>query len=469
MSLRILIDLQGAQNGSRHRGIGRYSLALAKGIARNAGEHRVFILLNGLFPETIAEIQAAFANILTEDRFLVFKSPGPVAELKLENTWRRRAAEILREYVIDTLSADVLLITSMVEGAVDDTITSFPALRSKVSTAAVIYDLIPLKDNNHIKGVAEKRWYRGKIDALRRVDCLFAISQSTMNDAIRLLDVDPIRIRNILAAVDSCLSSTVTSSIYSDYVARRFGINRRYLMYSSAFEARKNFQGLIRAYGTLPAVIRSEYQLVLVCKLDYSGREELTALATSIGLAPKDMILTGFVPDDDLLALYTACHLFVFPSFSEGFGLPALEAMTCGTPTIGSNATSVPEVIGRDDALFDPSSVKGMTALILKALTNAEFYQSLKAHARTQAARFSWDETALRAISAMEELAAQCDSRSAPLPSEATKRRNLMEALGEVSREFTPNDLEILDLARSIDANDCAVRHLRASAAFGAA
>jgi glycosyltransferase involved in cell wall biosynthesis len=467
MSLRILIDLQGAQNGSRHRGIGRYSLALAKGIVRNAGKHRIFILLNGLFPDTIAEIQSSFATILPEDQFLVFKSPGPVAELTVENAWRRRAAEVLREYVISTLLPDALLVTSMVEGGVDDTVTSFARLRSTVPTAAVIYDLIPLMDiDRYFKGEAENRWYHGKIDALRRVDYLFAISQSTMNDAIKLLCVDPMRIVNISSAAENCFSSTVASSSNWGSLAKRFGINRRYLMHSSAFDHRKNFQGLIRAYTALPARIRSDYQLVLVCKLDFSGREELTALAVNVGLAPQDIVLTGFVSDNDLIALYSACHLFVFPSFTEGFGLPALEAMSCGTPTIGSNTTSVPEVIGREDALFDPSSVKEMTALMFKALTNAEFYQSLKAHAKTQAAKFSWDETALRAIDGMEKLVRSLPS--APVLSEATKRRNLMESLAEVSREFAPDDLEILDLARSIDANASAVTRLQTSAAFGA-
>src|SRR5258708_28381181 len=109
--MRILIDLQGAQNGSRYRGIGRYSLALAKAISKNAGAHQVFILLNGLFPESIEDVRASFFETLAADRFLIFTAPGPVAELRPENTWRRRTAEILREYVIDPFSPDALLFT----------------------------------------------------------------------------------------------------------------------------------------------------------------------------------------------------------------------------------------------------------------------------------------------------------------------------------------------------------------------
>jgi hypothetical protein len=212
MPLRILIDLQGAQNGSRYRGIGRYSLALAKGIARNAGEHKVFILLNGLFSATIADIRASFSGILAEDRFLVFTSPGPVNELRSENAWRRRTAEILREYVIDALLPDVVLITSMVEGAEDDTITSLASIRSTVAAAAIVYDLIPLADpDRYIGWEPAKLWYHGKIDSLRRADLLLAISQATMNESIRMLNIEPSRIKNISSAADASFSSANVS------------------------------------------------------------------------------------------------------------------------------------------------------------------------------------------------------------------------------------------------------------------
>jgi O-antigen biosynthesis alpha-1,2-mannosyltransferase len=466
--MRILIDLQGAQNGSRDRGIGRYSLAIAKGIARNAGDHAVFILLNGLFPDTIEDLRASFSDLLPADRFLIFTAPGPVSELKSENDWRRCTAEIMREHVIDMLSPDAILVTSMVDGSKDDTVTSVGWIRSSVPAAAIMYDLIPLSDPERYIGWEPARlWYHNKIDSFRRADLLLAISQSAANEAIELLGAEPRRVKTILSAADDSFSSRGVSASAAAAVAKTCGIVRRYLMHSSAFEERKNFQGLIRAYAALPASVRADYQLVLVCKLDASGRNQLTTLASSLGLRPNDLVLTGFVPDQVLIALYSACHLFVFPSFHEGFGLPALEAMSCGTPTIGSNATSVPEVIGRDDALFDPASVPEMSALILKALTDTGFYQSLQAHARTQARKFSWDETARRAISGLEEMASWSRQSRDGLETLAAKRAKLLEAVAEVARHTQPSDRELLALARSLEANLNAVGRLKASADFG--
>jgi glycosyltransferase involved in cell wall biosynthesis len=454
MSLRILIDLQGAQNTSKHRGIGRYSLALALGIARNAVDHEIFILLNGLFADSIEEIKAAFANVLAEDRFLIFMAPGPVAESDPKNAWRRRSAELLREYMIDAFAPDVTLITSMIEGADDDSVTSLGMLESNVVATAVIYDLIPLmRPADYLGTESSSRWYYGKLDSLRRANHFLAISNSARLEACTLLNINSSRITNISSAADSVFSSNRVTSDQSVSVAKRFGIVRKYLMHAGVFDKRKNFDGLIRAFAALPERIRAEYQLVYVCSIDANGRRELSSLASNAGLTPGQFVITGYVPDDVLIALYASCHLFVYPSHHEGFGLPPLEAMKCGAPAIGSRSSSVPEVIGRDDALFDPSSIESMTALIQKALTDEDFYNSLKIHARNHSAKFSWDATAVRAIRSMED---SMNDRVPGLsvPSRAQKRSLFMKALAKIAIELSPTDFEILELARCIDIND---------------
>lgn len=127
-------------------------------------------------------------------------------------------------------------------------------------------------------------------------------------------------------------------------------------MYGGGIDYRKNIEGLIRAYARLPLQTRKDHQLAIVCSIRDVDRWRLVELAKEHGIDEKDLILTGFVSDEDLLALYNLCKIFVFPSWHEGFGLPALEAMACGRAVIGSNCSSLPEVIGRSDALFDPKN-----------------------------------------------------------------------------------------------------------------
>jgi len=112
------------------------------------------------------------------------------------------------------------------------------------------------------------------------------------------------------------------------------------VLYSGGFEERKNVRNLILAFARLPQSLRDAYQLILVGRLDAHERKGLLRYCARCGLRERDVVLPGFLSDDELVAFYNLCELFVFPSFHEGFGLPALEAMACGAAVIGSNATA---------------------------------------------------------------------------------------------------------------------------------
>lgn len=143
--MRIVIDLQGAQTrGSRFRGIGRYSLGIAKAIARNRGKHEVIIALNGLFPETIEPIRSVFAGLLAQENIQVWYAPGPVCESKQANKRRYNTAEHIREVFLESLGPDVIFITSPFEGWSDEAVISIGASTSRIPTVVTMHDLIPL-------------------------------------------------------------------------------------------------------------------------------------------------------------------------------------------------------------------------------------------------------------------------------------------------------------------------------------
>jgi glycosyltransferase involved in cell wall biosynthesis len=468
--MRLLIDLQGCQNGSRHRGIGRYSLSLTKALVRNAGEHEVFVLLNGLFEDAGEGLRRELAGVIDPSRFLAFHAVGPVDELKPENAWRQRAAELLRESVIADLAPDALLISSMVDGAMDDTVTSVGWIGGPTVVGAVLYDLIPLLDPERYIGWAPaRRWYFNKMDSFRRCDLLLAISASAQREAQTALGVAPDRVINISTAADDIFENASVSPAALDACRRKLGINRPYLMHSGNVEPRKNFEGLIKAFAALPENLRAKHQLVLVGKFSAEARAELMMLGTRQGMKGNALVLTGHVTDDDLIALYAGCHLFVFPSLHEGFGLPALEAMHFGVPTIGSNTTSVPEVIGREDATFDPTSVPAITAMITRCLTDAGFYRELKDHAQTHARSFTWDDCARRAISGFEQAVAARDAHAPPAMSAAARQQLVFSQVVAGEGMGTPSNAEMLDFARCMARNEAGVEHLNAYARSGGA
>jgi glycosyltransferase involved in cell wall biosynthesis len=449
--MRILIDLQGAQTGSRFRGIGRSSISLAKAIINNRGNHEILLLLNGLFEDTIEPIKHEFSLLIPSENIVVFRVPSPAKGLSAENAWRMEAAEVIREWTVHVLAPEVVLITSLFEGAGDDSVTSIGRLSEQVTTTAVLlHDLIPLLyPEEHLADPAANRWYHSKIDSLHKADLLLAVSESSRREAIGALGFDPARVVTIHSAADERFMRSEPPPGATKSVLEKFGICRPFIMHVSKIEPRKNFDGLIRAFGLVSQSVREKYQVAVVGD---GGPNEQAALRRTIeeaGLAPGDVVLTGHVSDHELIALYSSCDLFVFPSFHEGFGLPVLEAMSCGAAVIGSNTTSIPEVIGREDALFDPTSDQSMAEAIERALDCAGFRGSLQAHARDWSERFSWDRTAELALRAMER------AQTARSPIIATVDVTLLlERIAAISADVSPQQKDLVSVADCIAQNE---------------
>lgn len=409
--MRIVIDLQASQSTtSRHRGMGRYSLSLARAMVRHRGEHDVFIALNGLFPETIEPIRAAFHGLLPQERILVWHSVPPVSALDRGNDWRRRAAELVREAFLAGLNPDVVHVSSLFEGLTDDAVTSIGAFCT-LPTAVTVYDLIPLVHRRlYLDDPEVEAWYLGKLGQLRRADLWLAISESSRREALAHLGLPDHRVVNVSTAADPHFRRARPADDAARALERTPALQRPFVMYTGGFDPRKNLEALIRAYARLPRALRGAHQLAIVGPAQPHDTQRLSKLAAEHGLSPDEVVFVGFVADDDLVALYSRCRLFVFPSWHEGFGLPALEAMCCGAPVIGASATSVPEVIGLDRALFDPHSDDAITAAMERALSDEAFRDELVRNAETQAARFSWDESARRTLAAFERFRVERDS-----------------------------------------------------------
>eukprot|EP01037_Dinobryon_pediforme_P045804 gene45804-58621_t len=142
--MRLVIDLQGAQGANRQRGIGRYCLSLTRGIARLRGEHEVIVVLSALFPETIEPLRLALRDVLPAEAVRILHIAGPVPDADPSCDARRLAAELVREQFLASLNPDYVLVTSLFEGLGDDVVTSIGRFSSRIPTATVLYDLIPL-------------------------------------------------------------------------------------------------------------------------------------------------------------------------------------------------------------------------------------------------------------------------------------------------------------------------------------
>lgn len=443
--MRIVIDLQGAQSESRYRGIGRYSLSLALAMARNPGDHEIWLALNSRMPESIPDIIAAFSGLISESRIRIFDVPSDVNP----SPWMARASEVIRETFLSTLEPDVVLVSSLFEGYWANAVTSIGVIPTKHQTAVILYDLIPFMNKEvYLPTLDLQDYYYRKIDWLKNADTLLAISDSSRQEAVTFLEIDRVKIANISAAIGDQFVRDKPDSSKCLALLDRLEIKSEFILYApGGFDPRKNFGRLLEAYSTLPESLKDKHQLVIVSKLHPQQRMELLALAKKYGVKSTELVLTGYVNDSDLISLYSLTKLFVFPSTHEGFGLPVLEAMACGAAVIGSNSSSVPEVIGFSDALFDPLSIQSIRAKIVDALENEVFYAQLIANAAEQLTKFSWDESAKKAIAALER-----GARPVAVDAPDYSRGALQQRLVALP-ENQPGDNELLEVAKSIAFN----------------
>jgi glycosyltransferase involved in cell wall biosynthesis len=233
---------------------------------------------------------------------------------------------------------------------------------------------------------------------LRAADAVIAVSESSKRDAIQAYGIDEGKITVIYEGVSGQFRRATPEAITA--VRGKYSLPDEFILSVATIEPRKNLTSLLEAYHAL----RDEAPpgLVIVGKKGwlYSGFFDRLR---ELGLE-HEVLFPGFVPDEDLPALYSAADLFVFPSLYEGFGLPVLEALACGTPVVASNAASLPEVAGEAALLVDPTSVSDLVRAVRDVLGSEELREDLKARGPRQAARFSWRKAARETLAVYTSL-----------------------------------------------------------------
>ena len=404
--MRLAVDLQGWQTQSRPRGVGRYTLELTKAMLRQAGHHELLVVLNGNAPQDVMAIRQELAGLISPRNIRAWTTPEVVDWSRPHSTAKTKCAEMLREYALAQLGVDAVHVSSMFEGLFhNDAITSIGLMGDHPPTGTVLYDLTPVYlHETYLQDSGVREWYLNKLQHLRRAKRLLAISEATRRDGLELLALPPERIVNISAGVDSRFWARAHDNGRSLAFKRMLNLPDTFILYYGGFDLHKNVNGLIEAFGLLPAEWRQAHPLVLVGFVHESLRPALDVTIARAGLTDRDIRFLGRVSDDDLVQLLHACELVVYRSLREGFGLPVLEAMAAGAAVICSDTSSMPEVIGRADAMFDPSKPAAI-AQRLKAVTDdADLLAQLRSYGRERARQFTWEASARKTWDVYAEL-----------------------------------------------------------------
>ncbi|MBN1889093.1 MAG: glycosyltransferase family 4 protein [Thermoflexales bacterium] len=234
---------------------------------------------------------------------------------------------------------------------------------------------------------------------LRAARAVVAVSECTRRDAIRLYHVPEEKIHVIYEGVDTRFEPVRERELLQA-VREKYALPERFILHVGTIEPRKNLPRLFEAFAALdvgcqnlqPATcnLQPAPHLVLAGKTGWLS-DETFQCAQALG---ERLVFTGYVADEDLPALYTLAELLVMPSLYEGFGLPVLEAMRCGTPVACSNTSSLPEVVGEAALLFDPRDVRSMAEALGRGLSDAALRAELSARGLARAAGFDWARAA---------------------------------------------------------------------------
>ncbi len=224
----------------------------------------------------------------------------------------------------------------------------------------------------------------------RRADAILADSESTRRDVVELLGIDAERVHVVYAGVDTRFTQQSPDAVHE--AKARYGIVGPYVLAVGTLQPRKNYPRLLEGFAAMRRKSGLPHKLVIV-----GGRgwlyDEIDAAVARLELA-EDVVMPGFVRDEDLPSLYTGADLLAFPSLYEGFGLPALEAMACGTPVVASTAPALPEVCGEAALLVDPTDVPSLADAVEQVLTDEGLSSRLVELGRHRATEFQWEDAA---------------------------------------------------------------------------
>jgi glycosyltransferase involved in cell wall biosynthesis len=405
-SLRLLVDLQGCQTpGSANRGVGRYSRSLFLELAKTAAPREVF----GLASDHLAH--PVHWDGIPEERML---RPPQLPDWGVARDFEGGEQDSLDAALYASAAAavrpDIIHVSHLFEGYSDRVAIPQAKTRPKGQVfSATLYDLIPIRFKDHyFRDKRFQAWYFHRVQLLRQADLLLSISEASRQDAIDLLGLDPSRIVTIHGGIGEHFVPPQDRESTRADIRTRYGITRpQYLLYTGGDDFRKNLQGAIEGYASLPSLLRSTTQLLVICALEPHRKIFFEAAARALGLAEDDIIFVGYVPEEDLVAFYGSCDAFIFPSLYEGLGLPVIEAMACGAPVIGSDNSSVREILSRPDAMFDASKTAEIAAAMARVLENAGFCDDLRQYGLERSRSFNWRSSAALALDAFDEALAR--------------------------------------------------------------
>lgn len=276
-----------------------------------------------------------------------------------------------------------------------------------VPLVTTIHDVTPLLYPRSLGSVQRMRYRRQLARTVREAERIVTVSKISQSTLSSYSWVDSAKVRVIHNGVSEEFHREEDEAVLSS-ARKLYSLPERFAFWVGDFRPEKNLEFLVRSWERVQKHLPEPLPLVLAGA--HTGEyKKLKRVVENAGMA-DNVLFPGFIRADDLAAVYSAAVLFVFPSLYEGFGLPPLEAMACGTPSVVSNSSSLPEVTGSAALLFNPMSMESLENCIVRLLTDSSLYEELRQEGPQQSALFSWDRSAQETLAIYQSVLRDSES-----------------------------------------------------------
>lgn len=278
-------------------------------------------------------------------------------------------------------------------------------LAPPLPTVVTVHDLIPLVLPEYRRSLAVRLYTSLAAAAAGQADLILADSEASRRDILARLHAPEERVRVVYLAPAPHFEPVVDWAAL-DAVKEKYNLPETFILYLGGFDVRKNVIGLLHAWTWVARGLGNVYPLVLAGRLPERESPLFPdPLRAARELGVDDLVVTpGWIDEADKPALYSAARVFVYPSRYEGFGLPILEAMACGTPVVTTTAASLPELAGAHAFQVDPDDTRRMASPIIALSVQEETHDDMSRRGLWQASQFTWEKTAQQTLQAYRDV-----------------------------------------------------------------
>lgn len=401
-------------------------LDLLRALSSHESGIELLVSLNAAMPEATIAARSLLSGIVPSDRIYTWHGKVEGGEADYGHTAWRGRSELALVHHVNKLGPDVALSASPFEGAVDLAVPYLGGPLATVRTAAIFYDAIPFRfPDKYMRDTRQREYYYRRLSKYENFDLAFTISDFSSREFRHFSELSN----------EICIGTGISDSfvqLINDNADNKRN-SEKYILYVGGLDWRKNLEIIPAAFQRISKSLQECLAFVIAGEINASEKSEYSSIWRSHGLSADRIVFAGAVDDRTLVRLYKGAIALIQPSFMEGFGLTALEAIACGTPAIAARAGAVPEVVGDDALLFDPASPLDLAEKIETVAAGKVDALKLKELARERIDTFSWRNVADHVVQGLRGL----DRRmSAP-------QVDLVEALGTI-KENEEEDLSTL-------------------------